>query len=64
MDREKEHLNHEKEYREAMTLLFHCHGHTVINHLELHSTYTSAHSCDLKLWLQRTLVWLKLLTEA
>lgn len=47
-----------------MTLLFHCHGHTVINHLELHSTYTSAHSCDLKLWLQRTLVWLKLLTEA
>lgn len=61
---DKQPLTHQTGYQEAVTLLSHRRAHAVIKHLEFPSTYTSAHSRGLKLWLQRTLVWLKLLAEA
>lgn len=55
-------LTHQTGYQEAVTHFITC---SVIKTLKLHSTENSdLLSCDLKLWLQRTLVWLKWLTQA
>lgn len=61
---DKEPLTRQAGYQRAVTLLSHRRARSVIKNLELPGTYSSAHSCHLKLWLRSSLAQLKSLAEA
>lgn len=61
---DKEPLTHQAGYQRAVTLLSHRRARSVIKNLELPGTYSSAHSCHLKLWLRSSLARLKSLAQA